>query len=153
MAYDGLFRAQTVLTTLLAGLAANTAAVASEQGVTVQAPGTVYTRPLNTWPMDDVRPVEVVGPTGPLDGPKQSTTGDLSYWVMVSGRDADADHLDTELKCYGTALVRTLDKQSSPDGRWSVYCGRVDYAPPSTITEGEPFLGVFGVEVTVKIAG
>lgn len=152
MSYDGIFRAQTVLTTLLGDLGDTVAQVATEQSVTVVAPGTVFTRPLKTWPMGEVRPVEVQGPMGPLDGGSHSTIGELTYWVTVSARDADAASLDTQLKVYGTALVRVLDEKRATDGRWSVYCGRIDYAPPSSVGQDGPFLGAFGVEVTVKIA-
>lgn len=151
MSYDAIFRAQGVLVTLLADLPAAVATVAAEQAQTVKAPGTVYTRTLGTWPLGDDRPVEIKGPQGPLDGNAQSTINELSYWVTVSGVDADRDHLDIELKCYLTALVRVLDNKGAPDGRWACYCGRVDYLPPVERPE-EPFIGGIGAEVTVKIA-
>jgi hypothetical protein len=152
MAYDGIFRAETIITDALGNLAAAVAAVASEHALTVPAPGTVYTYPLEDFPVGDGRPVEVQGPQGPLDGNACSTAGELVYWVTVSAKGAKKDVLAAQLNVYLTALVRVLDKQRAADGRWSTEVGRVDYAPPSTGGRDSTFAGATGVEVVVRIA-
>ena len=152
MAYDGIFRAETILTTQLgAPFAAEVVTVNAEQTLSAPAPGTVYTYPLQDWPLGDNRPVEILGPQGPLDGNQASTTGELVYWVTVSGNDADRVTLAGHLKVYLTALVRVLDNQNAPDGRWSTSVGQVDYAPPQTGRDST-FTGAVGVQVTVHIA-